>query len=130
MAVFESLLGFSDLGLFVLRLALAIIFIYHSLPKLKNPKAMAQGIGLPGWFIAVLGFSEFVSSIGLILGIYTQVAALILAIVMVGALYFKIVKWKAPFSAHDKLGWEYDIILVAACIALLLLGSGSIAVLP
>ena len=120
--MFEQLTQYNNIGLLVLRLAVAAIFIYHSLPKLKNAKGMAQVMGTSAAMVFILGAVEFLSSIGLILGFYTPIAALLLAIVMVGAIYMKIMKWGAPFSAMDKNGWEFDLILLAANIAILLSG--------
>jgi len=76
--------------------------------------------------IFMLGAVEFLSSVGLILGLYTQLAALLLAIVMLGAIGFKVMKWKVSFSATDKTGWEFDLILLAANIAILFSGGGVI----
>ena len=83
-----------DIGLLVLRIALGVIFLYHGFPKLTNPKKMAQGFGKPNmvWFPFVLGFFETISGVAVLLGFLTQFAAAILAIVMLGALYYKIVK--------------------------------------
>lgn len=124
--MFEAITQYSDLGLLILRLAIAAIFIYHALPKLINPKGMAQGMGMPSGFVAGLGTVEFVSSLGMIFGIYAQLAALLLGIVMIGAIYFKTQKWSVPFFAMDKTGWEFDFILLAVNIAVLLTGGGSI----
>lgn len=118
--MFEQLTQYNNIGILVLRVAIAAIFIYHALPKLKNSKGMAQMIGMPAGMIFMLGSVELLSSIGLVLGIYTQIAALLLGIVMIGAIYFKIVKWHMPFAAMDKTGWEFDFILLAANIAILL----------
>ena len=108
------------MGLFILRLAVAAIFIVHSLPKIKNSKLMAKAIGTSANMVLLLGLVEFLSSIGLILDFYTKLSALLLAIVMVGAIWFKSMKWKVPFAATDKTGWEFDLILLAANIAILL----------
>lgn len=124
--MFEALLQYDDFGLLVLRVALAAIFIYHALPKLKNSKAMAQGIGMAPGMVTGLGAVELVASLGLIFGIYVQLAALLLGIVMIGAIYFKTQKWHVPFLAMDKTGWEFDFILLAAIIAVLLTGGGLI----
>jgi uncharacterized membrane protein YphA (DoxX/SURF4 family) len=78
--------------------------------------------------IFILGAVEFLSSLGLILGIYTQLAALLLTIVMIGAIYFKAMKWHVPFAAMDKTGWEFDFILLASNIAILLSGGGTIGI--
>jgi len=126
--MFEQLTQYNDIGLLILRLAVAIIFIYHALPKLKNAKGMAQMIGMPAGMIFMLGGIEFLSSVGLALGIYTQLAAVLLAIVMIGAIYFKTAKWHMSFAAMDKTGWEFDLILLVANVAILLSGGGSIGI--
>jgi uncharacterized membrane protein YphA (DoxX/SURF4 family) len=43
---------------------------------------------------------------------------------MLGALWHKMFKWKIPFLAADKTGWEFDFILLGAAIALLFIGAG------
>ncbi len=117
--MFEQLAQYNSLGLLALRFSIAAIFIYHGLPKLKNAKGMAQAIGFPTEAVFALGAVELLSSVGLILGIYTQLSALLLGIIMVGAIYFKVAKWKVPFAAMDKTGWEFDLILLAASIVIL-----------
>ena|SRR3989344_585858 len=126
--MFEQLTQYNNIGLLILRLAVAAIFIYHALPKLKNAKGMAQMMDMPAGTIFMLGGVEFLSSVGLALGIYTQSAAVLLAIVMIGAIYFKTAKWRVPFAAMDKTGWEFDLILLAASIAILLSGGGSMGI--
>lgn len=126
--MFEQLTQYNNIGLFVLRLAVAIIFIYHAWPKLKNAKGMAQMMGMPAGAVFTLGLVEFLASIGLIAGFYTQLSALLLAIVMVGAIKMKKIKWHIPFAAMDKTGWEFDLILLAASIAILLGGGGTIGI--
>lgn len=119
---------YSDLAFLVLRLAIAVIFIYHALPKLKGAKMMSQAMGMPAGMIFMLGSVEFLSSLGMILGIYIQVSAFLLAMIMVGAIYFKTAKWHVPFGAMDKTGWEFDFILLAANIFLLVNGGGAIGI--
>lgn len=124
--VFEGLLQYQDIGLFILRLAIGVIFIYHSIPKLKDSKGMAKMIGMPSFAPFVLGLMELLSALGVIFGILIQIAAIILSVVMIGAIFFKIVKWKIPFAAMDKTGWEFDLILLAGNIAILFTGGGNI----
>ena len=127
--IFPSLIQFSDLGLLILRIAIGLIFLYHALPKLKNPKGMAVMMGMPkmAMILVILGIVEVLSSLGIILGVYTQLAALLLAIVMLGAIFVKKMKWHISFAAMDKTGWEFDLILLAANVAILLTGGGSIS---
>ena len=115
---------YSNLGLLGLRLAVGVIFFKHSLPKLKNYKMMAPAMGMPSGFVLALGLVEFLSSLGLIFGVYTSVAAILLSVVMIGAIYFKMFKWKVPFIAMDKMGWEFDLVLLASNLVLLTAGPG------
>jgi len=126
-----ELTQFSDVGLYILRLAVGLIFIFHSVPKLKDAKGMAQMMGMAkaAPMIMLLGLVESLSGFALVLGLYTQLAALLLGIVMIGAIIIKTTKWKVPFTAMDKTGWEFDFALLAANVAILLTGGGSIAIL-
>ena len=122
----DSFAQYGDTGLFILRLAIAIIFIYHSIPKLKNAKGMSAMVGMPAGMIMILGIIELLSGLGLLLGIYMGLSALLLSIVMIGAIGMKTMKWNTPFSAMDKMGWEFDLILLAGSLAILLGGGGSV----
>lgn len=126
--MFEQLLQYNDVGLLLLRITIAIIFIYHGLPKLSKSKAMSTMMGMPAPMIFMLGMVEILASLGIAFGVLTQVSALLLAIVMVGAIGMKSMKWGVPFAAMDKTGWEFDLILLFASIAILLGGGGSIGI--
>ncbi|PIP61658.1 hypothetical protein COW99_02885 [Candidatus Roizmanbacteria bacterium CG22_combo_CG10-13_8_21_14_all_38_20] len=126
--MFTQLIQYNDIGLFLLRIAVAIIFLYHSLPKLSKSKEMPKMMGMPAGMIFILGMIEAVASLGLVFGVYTQLSALILAIVMVGATGMKIMKWGVPFAAMDKTGWEFDFILFFASLVILFSGGGLIGI--
>ena len=123
-----ELLQFNDLGLLLLRIAIAVVFLYHGLPKLTKSKMMASMVGMPAGMIFMLGLFETLASLGIALGVYTQLSALVLGVVMVGAIGMKIMKWGVPFAATDKTGWEFDFILLFASIAILLGSGGSIGI--
>lgn len=126
--MFEQLTQYNNIGLLILRLAVAIIFIYHAMPKLKNAKGMAQMVGMPTGMVFMLGMVEFIASVGLAAGFYGQLSALLLAVVMVGAIGMKMMKWKVPFATMDKTGWEFDLILLGANTSILLGGVGTIGI--
>jgi uncharacterized membrane protein YphA (DoxX/SURF4 family) len=126
---FDTLLIWSDHGLLALRIAVGVIFIYHAMPKLKDAKGLASAMGFPAGGVLLLGSVEFLSGLAVITGILLELGALLLAIVMLGALYFKIAKWRVPFWAMDKTGWEFDLLLLAANLTLLTTGGGSLALL-
>lgn len=117
---------YSNYSLFFLRLVVAVIFIYHAIPKLKNAAGMSKMMGMPSGMIFMLGVMEVGGALGLLLGILVPISAFLLAAVMVGAMYFKITKWHVPFGAMDKTGWEFDLILLATNIFLLVNGGGAI----
>ncbi len=108
---------------------MAVVFLVHGLPKLKKYKEMSGGMGMPGWFVFGLGAVESLSAVAFILGFYVQLAAVALAIAMVGAVYFKIVKWGMSFTMIGATGWEFDFVLLAANVAILLTGGGNIGLL-
>lgn len=126
--LFTSLTQYNDTALLILRFAMGIIFIFHGLPKLKNAGVMAKMVGMPTVMMLILGIVEALSGLGLILGAYIQISALLLAIVMVGATVMKIMKWHIPFSAMDKTGWEFDLILFAVALFILVNGGGAITI--
>lgn len=119
---------YSDIAFLILRLVIAAIFIYHALPKLKNASEMSRMMGMPVGIIFMLGMVETVSSLGLIFGFYIQIAAFLLSMVLIGAIYFKMAKWHVLFAPMDKTGWEFDLILFAANIILLVNGGGAIGI--
>ncbi len=121
--MFPTLLPYSAFGLLVLRVVVGFVFLSHGWAKLKNPKAMAQGMGWSAAAIILLGFVEAASGLLLILGLLTQLAAILLALVMIGALYYKLVKWHKKFMGDG--GWELDVALLAATIAIVLSGAGA-----
>lgn len=125
----SQLIQYSDVGLFLLRLAVGIIFIVHAVPKFTATAGMAQGLGAPSGAVLLLGSVELVSAAGLILGVYPQVAALLLTVVMLGAIGMKIAKWHIGFAAQNTTGWEFDFILFAANGAIFLTGGGAIGIL-
>lgn len=101
-------------GLFFLRLGVAAIFIYHAIPKLREPKAMAGAINWTAGQVFGLGIIEFMSAVAILSGVASRLGALALMVVMVGAIFHKIKKWHVPFSAHNAIGWEFDLILFLA----------------
>lgn len=113
------LFSYGDTGILLLRLAIAVIFLVHGTKKLD---------GKMGNFMTFIGVAETLGGLALLVGFLTQWAALGIAIIMVGAMYKKIVEWHMPFTSMEKTGWEFDLILLAACATLMTLGSGAFGV--
>jgi uncharacterized membrane protein YphA (DoxX/SURF4 family) len=169
-----------ELAPLVLRLALALVFIYHGGEKVVFPKnewgtrwatnlwikesavppevqvkliqaAEEQGIdpidvlktkkvlekvyestqASPPPTLAIKGtqvfiaWGEILGGVLLLLGIFTRLAAAAMVIIQVGAI--GTLTWYKGFSFAEG-GFEHNIALIAMCVALVFLGSGSFAV--
>ncbi len=106
--------------LFLLRLAVGAIFIYHSIPKLREPHNLASGLGWTNNQVFGLGTIEFMSSLGLIGGVAIHISSLALSVVMLGAIYTKIKRWHLPFQATNATGWEFDFLILCATLTIYL----------
>ncbi|HEX9664433.1 MAG TPA: DoxX family protein [Patescibacteria group bacterium] len=129
MEFFTGLNQSGDWGLLALRLAVGAIFLAHGLSKRKMWK-MRPSEQMPAGMLnqmKLLSIIEPLGGLAVLLGLFTQLGALALGIVMLGAIYMKKIKWQVPFTASDKMGWEFDLILLTACLLLLLMGAGGIS---
>lgn len=117
--------GCGGYGLLALRVATGVIFMMHGYGKLfgGNPGMDAftgmvakLGFPLPSLFAYLAALSEFLGGIALILGVWTSVASIFLAIVMLVAL-FMVKKLSFPMA-------DIDLALLASVVALHCLGAG------
>ncbi len=89
-----------------------------------------SGVALTSGMLVVmkiLSVAETLGGAALILGFLTRWAALGFTIIMLGALYIKIQVWGIGFAGAQGVGWEFDLILLAASIHLFLVGAGKTA---
>src|SRR5215207_106904 len=120
--VSKKLLMFGPLPI---RILAGITFIAHGLPKFENI-AETQGffgsIGLPPELALPIGLLEVIGGIFLLVGVVTRIAAALLIIDMMGAIF--LVKISKGFVG----GYELELLLVAIGISLLLTGPGRISI--
>ncbi|HWB43761.1 MAG TPA: DoxX family protein [Gemmatimonadales bacterium] len=119
-----------DLALLVLRLVLGIIMIYHGWPKLTNLGGTIEGftgmgIPLPALSAIFSTVAEVGGGLLLLLGVFTDIAGLLVAIDMLGAIIF--VHAKNGFAVNDG-GYEWPLALLAMGLAIALAGPGRYAV--
>ncbi|HUI50553.1 MAG TPA: DoxX family protein [Terriglobales bacterium] len=112
------------LGLLILRLALALIFVYHGYPKLVRADAGMRDFflqhGFPGYFVGLAGILECLGGGLLVIGLFARPVALLLAIEM------GVVIWKVK-SSHDVMAvndYQLELALGAASTALATVGAG------
>ena len=121
----------APLGAFVLRVSLGSMFVAHSVILklmvfgLPGTAKFFESLGLPGFLAYATFAAEAVGGILLILGVQTRLVALALIPVLLGAAWVHIGNgW--VFSAKGG-GWEYPAFLIAASVAVALLGDGAYA---
>lgn len=119
------LIQFGGFGILALRAVIGAIFLVHAKPKFGSWKPQAEGQANPmAGAMRFLSIVETLGALSVLTGFLTQFAAIGLGLVMLGAIYFKVFKWKSGFMSHTGTGWELDLIVLAGCIALATLGGG------
>lgn len=99
----DFLKGFAGFAHWLPRLALFGIFGYHALPKITQSAAMAEMMGMPAIMIMMLGLMELAGAVLIVWGgagpeWATQVAGVIFAVVMIGAIAM----------VHAQNGWDFQ----------------------
>jgi putative oxidoreductase len=123
----------------ILRGGLAVVFIYHGLGKVNADTEWGaawatkmnekQGTPVPEYIaprIAQLavGWGELLGGIAMALGFLTRVAAVGIAAIMAGAIYYV----TGPHGIDLPKGWEYNFALLILCAAVFLTGAGPLSV--
>ena len=128
MSLFRSSPRQLNLGLAVLRVAVATIFIRHGAQKLfvfgfaGVAGAFTQmGVPFPGLMGPLIGLLEFFGGIALVIGLLTRLIALGLVFDMLGAIL--LVQLKNGFSRY-----ELEFLLLGSSLALALMGAGRFSV--
>lgn len=127
MDLLSNITEFNNIGLLVLRLGIAISFLYHGLDKLKMWK-MEPSEEMPANFLNQLRLLSIVEPLGalaLIGGFLTQLAAIGFIIIMLGAIHLKVTQMQKKFGEPG--GWELDVVLLTGSVALFLTGAGTIS---
>jgi putative oxidoreductase len=125
----EILERLKPLALLMVRAGVGIVFIFHGYPKLfthtHDIMAAFQRMGFPAFFVYIAGVLEFFGGIVLILGLFTRIAALLLA----GEMAVAVLKVHLPQGAiTDVKNYEFPMVLAVACFALATIGAGMISI--
>lgn len=115
-----------DLGLLLIRLSLASVFIGHGVSKFMNLEgttAFFSSLGLGAFFVYLVALVETLGGLAMLLGIFTRWAGWLIAINMLAAIF--LVKFNAGFLG----GWEFDLSLLFSAMAISFAGPGAYTVL-
>jgi putative oxidoreductase len=117
--------GRTGWGLLLLRFIVGLAFVFHGWGKVQDPAAFAAGAGLPVWVGALVGWTEFLGGVMLIVGLLTPVAALGIAAVMMGALALVHMPAGDPFVSPMGRNFETAGVYLFTMGAILLTGPGA-----
>lgn len=129
MTFFSKLTRFSDWGLLVLRLGIAVVFFAHGMLK-WGLWGMEPSEQLPAGMLTILmilSLAEPLGAIAMVVGYLTPVAAIGMGVLMLGVINMKINDMGVGFIAGQTTGWEMDFILLCAAVCILFTGPGKIS---
>jgi putative oxidoreductase len=120
-------------GLFLLRVALGVMFLAHAWLKVSvftipGFAGFLEQVGFPGALAWPVVLAEVLGGVAIILGVYSRWVAAALVPVLVGALSVHVGNgWL--FTAPNG-GWEYPAFLIVAAATLAFSGDGAFALRP
>lgn len=115
LSLFPSLFTWSFFGIAFLRIVLALVVGAHAWEHLKDARRIKE---IPAFILGVL--EAFIAAF-LFIGLFTQVAALLLAILMIASLILK-------YNHRDNYPTTYYLLLAAIALSLMTLGPGALAI--
>ena len=123
------MLQFSDVALLFMRLLVGLVFIASGWSHAKDPVTRGKSIGLSPSLTRFIGMAELAGGLGVAFGVLTQIAALGLILIMLGAIQKKIFVWKTGFWGKASDGWHYDLLFVAMCLVIATTAGGRLVLL-
>ena len=118
----------ADYAATVLRVALGVMYFAHAHLKIFTFTLVGTAdfftkVGFPGWMAYPVTFAELAAGVALVIGWNARWVALALTPVLIGA---AITHWPNGWvHVGAGGGWEYPVFLLAASIALGLMGNGA-----
>jgi len=113
-----------DVTHFGIRAAIAVIFIVNASGKL-NPGFVdwLTSNGIPAEMQIPIVLAELVGGAFLLVGVLTRISASLLSIIALGAIFYI----KKASNLTGEGGYQIDLILLAACLAIIAIGPGRIS---
>jgi putative oxidoreductase len=111
-------------GLFIVRIALAVVFLVHGIQKLSNMEgtvAFFSMIGLSAFFAWLVAIFETLSGVAMLTGYWAKYAGIVIVVIMLFAII--LVKSKSGIMSA-----EIDFVLLLSGLAIAFGGPGAWAV--
>ena len=112
----------------VLRLGLAVIFIYHGMTMIGSDKGWGTNWDTSGklsaWVQAPVAWGQFLGGVAVGVGFLSRIAALGLIVIMAGAIAMVHAKHGFDLRSPSGPGYEYNFAIIVMCIGVILLGTG------
>lgn len=127
--IFPELFSWSLIAPLILRVVLGLVFLNLGSLKLGREKGgwigslHVLGVKPAGFFVGLLGIIEIIGGLLLIAGAYTQLAALVLAVICISE---TLIEYKE--ESILKRDFVFYFLLAAICLSLLLTGAGLFAI--
>lgn len=113
------LLPYADVAVLLMRLLVGAVFVTSGWRHAKDPVARGKSIGMSPGVARFLGIAELAGGIGVAIGVLTQLAALGLILIVLGAIQKKIAVWHTGFwGKHGTDGWHYDLLFLVMCLVI------------
>src|ERR1700739_4604514 len=122
----------------IARIVLGVIFFAHGAQKLlgwfggpslaNSMRTFAEHLHLPSTLAFLVIAGEFFSGIGLIVGLFSRIAALVIALTMVGAIatvHFRFGLFLNWFGTQEGHGSEYHLLAIALALVIVVQGAGA-----
>jgi putative oxidoreductase len=121
-----------DAGKLILRLTLGILFLLHGIAKIAGGigpiEGMVTGAGLPGFVAYGVFIGEVIAPVLLILGFYSRIAAVVIAVNMLFAI--GLAHTQELFTIGKTGGWALELqgLFLFTAIAIALIGPGRLSI--
>ena len=125
---FLQLTRFTDVALLLLRVMVGLVFLTSGWNHLRDPVGRSKDIGLSKRFTIFLGAAELAGGLGVIVGVFAQLAAAGLILIMLEAIRKKIFVWHTGFWGKSGTnGWSYDTMLLVMNLVIVTTGGGDLS---
>src|ERR1700689_3806179 len=122
--MFPQLARFTDFGLLLLRLMIAAIFMQSGWSHATKSATRSKDIGMSQGFTIFLGSAELAGGLGIAFGVLTQLAAIGLILISLGAIQKQIFVWHVAFWGEKTYGWHYDLMMTVMSLVILFTNGG------